>query len=143
MVDLNYNESAALTDAHVKKCKLHTEANNCCHAVIHRLEHSKCNPCNIACERPRSISILAGCIQRQKELSQLCSRLKEKWLRFRRNRSFLVTQPMMVAMEAICSQFSTMRWMQKVSTMTLIDRNRAMEDVVVTTTATTTEANKL
>ena len=74
-VDLNYNKSAALTDAHVKKCNLHTEADNCCHAVIHRLEHSKCNRCNIACERPRSISILAGCIQRQMELSQLCPRL--------------------------------------------------------------------
>ena len=36
--------------------------------------------------------------------------------------------------------------MQEVSTvskMTLITRNRAMEDVVVTTTATTTEVNKL
>ena len=107
-MDLNYNESAALTDANVKKCKLHTEANNCCHVVIRRLEHSKCNRRIIACERPRSISILAGCIQRQMDLSQLCSRLKERWLRFQRNRSFLVTQPIMVAMEEICSQFSTM-----------------------------------
>ena len=52
----------------------------------------------------------------------------------------------MVAMEAICSQFSTVRRMQEVSTvstMTLITRNGAMEDVVVTTTATTTEVNKL
>ena len=72
MVDMNYNESAALTDAHVKKCKFHTEANNCCHVVIRRLEHSKCKRCNTACERPRSISILAGCIQRQMKLSQLC-----------------------------------------------------------------------
>ena len=74
----------------------YTEADNGCHVIIHRL-HAKCNRCNIACERPRSISILAGCIQRQMELSQLCSRLKERWLRFQRNRSFLVTQPMMVA----------------------------------------------
>ena len=98
-MNLNFNQSAPLIDAHVKKCKLHTEANNCCHAVIHRLEHSRCKRCNTACERLKSISVLAG--QRQKELSQLCSRLKERWLRFQSNRSFLVTQPMTIAMEEI------------------------------------------
>ena len=36
-----------------------------------------------------------------------------------------------------------MQEVSTVSTMTLITRNRAMEDVVVTTTATTTEVNKL
>ena len=35
---LNYNESAALIDAHFKRYKFHTEDDNCCFAVIHRLE---------------------------------------------------------------------------------------------------------
>ena len=62
---------------------------HCCTSVIHRLEHLKCNRCNIVCERTYMInSILAWCIQQQKELSQLCSRLKERWLRFHRKRSF-------------------------------------------------------
>ena len=54
-------------------------------------------------------------------------------------------------MESIWSQFSTMWWMQGVSTVlpvstaTLITRSRAMEEVmlVATTTATTSEVNKL
>ena len=45
------NESAALIDAHFKRYKFHTEDDNCCYAVIHRLENFRCN---IACERPRS-----------------------------------------------------------------------------------------
>ena len=49
--DLNYNESAALIDAHLKRYKFHTEDDNCCFAVIHRLDNFRCN---IACERPRS-----------------------------------------------------------------------------------------
>ena len=36
-----------------------------------------------------------------------------------------------------------MQEVSTVSTMTLITRNRVMEDVVVTTTATATEVNKL
>ena len=35
--DLNYNESAALIDAHLKRYKFHTEDDNCCYAVIHRI----------------------------------------------------------------------------------------------------------
>ena len=82
---------------------------------------------------------IAGCIQRQREL------------RWKRNTSLLVIQPMKIAMESIWSQFSTVWWMQEVltvlhvSTATLITRSRAIEKVmlVATTTATTTEVNKL
>ena len=37
---MNYNESAALIDAHLKRYKFHTEDDNCCYAVIHRLDNS-------------------------------------------------------------------------------------------------------
>ena len=49
--DLNYNESSALIDAHLKRYKFHTEDDNCCYAVIHRLDQVACN---IARKRPRS-----------------------------------------------------------------------------------------
>ena len=40
-LDLNYNESAALTDAHVKRYMFRTEGDYCCYAVIHRLENTE------------------------------------------------------------------------------------------------------
>ena len=38
--DLSQNESAALIDAHLKRYKFHIEDDNCCYAVIHRLDNS-------------------------------------------------------------------------------------------------------
>ena len=49
--ELNDKESAALIDAILKTYKYHTEDDNCCYAVIHKLDRFGCN---IACERPRS-----------------------------------------------------------------------------------------
>ena len=85
--DLNYNESAALPYAHVKRCKLHKEADI---AV----------PQSSTDWSTRSATGTTS-YQQQKELSQLCSRLKERWLGFHRNRPFLVTQPMMIVLKAI------------------------------------------
>ena len=109
VLDLNYNESAALIDAHVKRCKLRNEADIVAtQSSIDWSTRSAPGATSPVKDQGQFNSILAGCIQRQKELSQLCSRFKERWLRFQRNRSFLVTQPILIAMEAIFSQFSTM-----------------------------------
>ena len=102
--EYEFSSSAALTDAHVKNYKFCAEddiATTQSSIVQHRLWK------------------IAGCIQRQKEL------------RWKRNRSLLMIQPMMIAMESIWSQFSTVRCMQDVSTVlpvstvVLITRRRA------------------
>ena len=53
--DLNYNESEALTDAHVKRYKFRTEDDI---AATQSSIDWRIPKCNIACERPRSVQLL-------------------------------------------------------------------------------------
>ena len=75
-------------------------------------------------------TILAGSIQQQKELSQLCSRLKERCLRFRRNRSFFfdTTDDDCVGSDLI-TFFDHVMDAESID-VTMINQSRAMEDVV-------------
>ena len=94
VLDLNYNGSAALTYAHVKRCKLRNEAD----IVVPQSSTDWSTRSTIgATSLVKEHDQFDSCIQRKKELSQLCSTLKERWLRFQSNRFFLVTQPMMIA----------------------------------------------
>ena len=95
--DLNYNESAALTDAHVKRCKLRKEADivatqsstdwstrSATGATSPVKEHDQFDSCWMYSTREGTESAVfkaQGKIQR--------------------NRSFLVTQPMMIVLRAI------------------------------------------
>ena len=51
LTSLYHNDSAASIDARLKRYKFHTEDDNYCHAVIHRLDQFGCT---FACGRPRS-----------------------------------------------------------------------------------------
>ena len=88
--DLNYNESAALIDAHLKRYKFHTEDDNCCYAVIHRLDNSDAtSPVKDQGQNCWMYSTTEGIAVKTQQI-------------------ILVMQPMMIAMESILSQFSTM-----------------------------------
>ena len=102
-MDLTYNESAALTYAHVKRCKLRNEADivvpqsstdwstrSATGATSSVKEHDQFDSCLMYSTTEGTESAVFKAQGKMVEI-------------FQRNRSFPVTQPMMIAMEAIRS----------------------------------------
>ncbi len=128
--ELNCNESATFIDAHLMRCKFCTEDDNCCHAVIHRLDNSSATSLvKDQGQNCRMYSTTEGIAVKTQQIIH-CDATDDDC-----NGIDLITN--MWLMQGVSSGLP-------VSTVTLSTRSREMNEMVVIATAmaTTTDMNK-